>query len=367
MTKNNIFVGCDAHEKTLVNMIAVNGDRAEQRIVANTRSGRQKLIAMLKAKAGEMGGARIAVSYEASGQGYILHDELRSEGIDCYVLAPTGIERSNKHKRNKRDKTDAERLLDMLRAHVLAGTQLPAVWVPERQTRDDRETVRMRHAVSEKLACVKTQIQTLLKRHGVEKPEGLRGSSSKPYRQWLQALAEGGEAPNAAEQGFRNALSSLLRQQEFYEAEIQRCDQAIRQLCERPHLKPIVDELDAECGVSSLGAVTYAVEIGDFSRFRRRQQVGSYWGLTPSSQESGDNNDRKGHITHQGSARIRRMLCQGTWSRVRHDAADRSRYEQLVARNPKRNKIALVAMMRRLSIRLWHVGLRAQVALKTGA
>jgi transposase len=106
------------------------------------------------------------------------------------------------------------------------------------------------------------------------------------------------------------------------------------------------------------------VEVGDFSRFRRRRQVGSYWGLTPSSQESGETNDRKGHITHQGSPRVRRMLCQGTWARVRHDPAERSVYDRLVERNPKRKKIALVALMRRLSVRLWHVGLRAQLALK---
>jgi transposase len=366
MTTNNIFVGCDAHAKTLVNMIAVNREPAEQRIVANTHSGRQRLIAVLKGKAAQLGGARMAVTYEASGQGFILHDELRAAGIECYVLAPTKIERSNKLKRNKRDKSDAERQLDLLRAHILAGTQLPAVWVPDAQTRDDRETVRTRHDVGEKLAGIKTQIQTLLKRHGVEKPEGMRGSASNQYRRWLQALAEGGAEPSAAETGFRNALSSLLRQLEFYEGEIQRSDEAVDDLCERPHRKAVVEALDAECGIARLGAVTYVVEIGDFSRFRRRQQVGSYWGLTPSSQESGDHNDRKGHITRQGSPRVRRMLCQGTWSRVRHDPADRCMYDRLVARNPKRKKIALVALMRRLSVRLWHIGRQAQLALQAG-
>src|SRR5207249_3804926 len=107
------------------------------------RIGRQKLIAILKAKAAQWGGARMAVVYEASGQGFILHDDLTAAGIECYVLAPTRIERSSKLKRNKRDKSDAERLLDIVRGHILAGTELPAVWVPDAQTRDDRETVRM--------------------------------------------------------------------------------------------------------------------------------------------------------------------------------------------------------------------------------
>jgi transposase len=121
-----------------------------------------------------------------------------------------------------------------------------------------------------------------------------------------------------------------------------------------------VDPLDAETGVGRLAAVAYATEVGDFARFRRRQQIGAYWGLTPSSNESGEIQDRKGHITRQGSPRMRRILCQAAWSRVRHHEAEREAYQRLVTRNPKRKKIALVAAMRRLAVRLWHVGRKAQ-------
>ena len=365
-----IFVGCDSHAKTLVNMIAVNGEAGEQRNVSNTRSGRRKLIGILRQKAQSVGGARIVVVYEASGNGFILHDELKAAGIESHVLAPTKIERSEKHKRNKRDKPDAKRMLDIIRAHILAGTELPAVWVPDEQTRDDRETVRMRHDVGEKLAAIKTQIQTLLKRNGIEKPEGMGHSGSHEYRRWLWLLAGeekkgwGGEQDWGKRVGLRQALGSLLRQLEFYESEIKRADQAIKQLCEMPHLKPIVEALDAEVGVGRLGAVSYAAEMGDFTRFRRRQQVGSYWGLTPTSSESGENNDRKGHISRQGAPRMRRILCQSTWSRVRWDARESAKFNDYVRRNPKRKKIALVAGMRRLSVRLWHVGVEVQLKLK---
>jgi len=158
----------------------------------------------------------------------------------------------------------------------------------------------------------------------------------------------------------RTTLASLLRQLEFSMDEIRRLDESVDQLGEQPHLKAIVEKLDAEKGVGRLTAVAYAVEVGDFSRFKRRQQIGAYWGVTPGSQESGEVGDRKGHITRQGSPRMRRMLCQAAWSRVMHDEQEREVYQRLVKRNPKRKKIALVAAMRRLSIRLWHVGLKAQ-------
>ena len=247
----------------------------------------------------------------------------------------------------------------MVRSHVLAGTELPAVWVPDRQTRDDRETVRAREDLSQKQTVLKTQIEMLLKRSGIEKPSQLGGSRSKGYRQWLKALSE----DPAWGTGLRTTLRSLIRQLEFHEREIEQLDEAIEELCEQPHLKPLVDALDAEIGVGPLAAVTYTTEVGDFGRFRRRQQIGAYWGVTPSSNESGDIQDRKGHITRQGSARVRRMLCQAYWVRVQHDPHEREVYQRLVAKNPKRKKIAVVAGMRRLSVRLWHIGRQAQLRM----
>ena len=240
MTNTNLIsIGCDLHDKTLVNQIAINREVSQQRIVSNTRGGRSRLIAMLGEKARTLGGARIVLVYEASAQGFILHDELRAAGIECYVLAPTKIERSNKHKRNKNDKSDAERLVDIIGGHVLAGTPLPAVWVPDPQTRDDRETVRTRQDLGEKASGIKLQIQTLVKRHGVEKPSEIGNSRTKSYRQWVVELSKSDQRGV----GFRTALESLLRQLEFSEQEIHRLDEAVDKLSEMPHLKPIVEEI----------------------------------------------------------------------------------------------------------------------------
>src|SRR5947207_15779971 len=112
VNSNFIFVGGDLHEKTLVNRIAVNREESQRRTVANTATGRMKLIDQLKQQAKETGKARIVFAYEASGQGFLLCDQLKAAAIECHVLAPTKIERSSKQKRNKTDDRDAERLLD---------------------------------------------------------------------------------------------------------------------------------------------------------------------------------------------------------------------------------------------------------------
>ena len=136
---NYIFVGCDSHDKTLVNRIALNREEAEKKKFGASESGRRKLIEHLKKQSELAGGATVVVVYEASGNGFVLCDELKEAGFRCHVLAPTKIERSSKQQKNKNDDVDAGRLLDIVRGHYLAGTRMPEVWLPDHQTRDDRE------------------------------------------------------------------------------------------------------------------------------------------------------------------------------------------------------------------------------------
>ena len=102
--------------------------------------------------------------------------------------------------------------------------------------------------------------------------------------------------------------------------------------------------------------MVFLTELGDLSRFANRRQLAAYLGLVPRSFESGNASDRKGHITHQGSSRVRKMLCQATWSRVRWDPQEKEAYGRIAAKNPKKKKIAVVASMRRLAVRMWHRG-----------
>lgn len=355
-----IFVGCDLHEETLVNRIAIGQSPSYRKTFTNSRAGREKLIALLKEQAQRHGGAKIVFAYEASGQGFKLHDQMVEAGIECHVLAPTKMEASVKQKRNKNDDRDAERILRHIRAHKLAGEELPSVWVPDLQTRDDRETVRARQDLADKMSSVKAQVRSLLQRHGVEKPTTVAKPWTKSHQRWLEQLSQ--DCRQGL--GVRTALSSLLRQVRHLELEIQKLDEAVDQLSRTPHREAIVDALDREAGIGRLTATAYAVEVADFTRFRRGRQIGAYWGMTPSSDESGEVNDRKGHITRQGSPRIRKLLCQATWYRVQKDSQVREVYQRLVSRNPKKKKIAVVACMRRLAIRLWHVGRQAQLAMK---
>ncbi len=133
-----IMIGCDLHDKTMLLKISLGRSEAETRSVKNTAPGRKRMIFEIKKQAAAAGGARVVFAYEASGLGFGLYDELTDAGIECYVLAPTRIARSPRQKSQKTDEKDAQQLLELLRAHVLAGNKLPTVLIPEATTRDDR-------------------------------------------------------------------------------------------------------------------------------------------------------------------------------------------------------------------------------------
>ena len=356
-----IMVACDHHDKTLVLKLARGTEPAVKRVFTNDLAGRQAMRRELLKRSQAADGAPVIFAYEASGQGFGLYDELTDVGFCCHVLAPTRIARSPQHRRRKTDDRDAEQILELLRGHVLAGNRLPSVWIPDRSTRDDREVVRTRLDAAEKLAALKAQVQSLLKRHGM-RWTGESKSWTQPHRRWLDRLSQlDGVLDERPDQswgrGAGAALRSLLRQIQSIEKEIEMLDAEVKTLADTPRYASAVEALVAIKGVGLLTAMVFLSEVGDLGRFSNRRQIAAYLGLIPSSDESGERSDRKGHITRQGPSRVRKVLCQAVWSAIRTDPKVKATYNKLVRRNPKIKKIAVVACMRRLSIRMWRRGL----------
>ncbi len=345
------MVGCDLHDKTMLLKIAEGREAAETHSVKNTVAGRREMIHMLRERARTVGGGEVMFAYEASGQGFGLYDELTAAGFTCYVLAPTHIARSMKQRRRKTDEQDAQQIIELLRGYVLAGNDLPKIWIPDPQTRDDRQLVRMRLDLSEKQTAVKAQVQGVLKGNKQRRPSDSGKGWNAAFRRWLADLC----APDSLlGPGSRLALASLLRQLAWLEKEIETLDRQVMALALTDRYREMFYELLGLKGVGLLTAMVFLVEMGDLTRFSNRRQIGAYLGLAPSSYESGDRNDCKGRITRQGPSRVRKVLCQATWSRVRTDEEEKAAYQRIVARNPKHKKIAVVASMRRLAIRMWH-------------
>jgi transposase len=349
---NCIMIGCDLHKKTMVLKYTVDRGAIQSQTFANDRPGRQTLVQAFHRLQQEQRAGRILFAYEASSEGFGLYDDLRAAGIECYVLAPTRIARSSKQSRSKNDARDALLILELLRGHVLAGNALPAVWIPDRQTRDDRELLRMRREMSDQRVAGKNQIQALLKRNQVVRPSQTGKGWTNGHWAWLEGLAEGRVAGLGA--GAQAALSVLLDQMQALDGQVQRLDEKVETLSASPRYAQAVGWLRTIKGVGILSAMVFLTELGDLSRFANRRQLAAYLGLVPTSSESGERDDCKGHITRQGPGRVRQILCQCVWSQIRGDTDLGACYAKLVQRNPKHRKIAVVAIMRRLAIVMWH-------------
>lgn len=362
--KNQVtIVGCDLHDRSLLLKIAAGMDTPQQRSFVNDSQGRQEMIEMLIEFARREGSRRIVFVYEASGQGYGLHDLLTDQGIECYVLSPAHLAKSAKRKKNKTDAKDAQHLLELARAHVLAGNELPIVWTPPKALRNDRELVRARLETAEAGTALKLQILSLLKRQGCEFPAWfLKGRNwSRKFTKWLTDAAQ--QLPREVSP----VLTGLMVRLETVQQQVLLLDRALRHLAKTPRYQPGCDALRKLPGVGLLTALVFLTEMGDLTRFSNRRQVGAYLGLTPAAAESGEASDRKGHITRQGPSRLRKVLCQATWTAIRVDAKIRASWERIRGDRPQRGKKACVAMMRQLGIRLWHVALAAGVSPELAA
>lgn len=352
-----IMIGCDLHDRSMLLKVAVDTNPPQQLSYENDVAGRRRMIQRLKGLAGKDHCSRIVFVYEASGLGHGLSDQLHDEGIECHVLSPTHLPKTPKGAKLKTDARDAQMLLEQVRGFVLAGNTLPVVWTPPQRLRDDRELVRARVDVADEMTRIKLKIRSLLKRyeHPANFPTKTRWT--KAHLGWLrEAIVPGMEMTVGVK------LRLLIDRLEMYRREQGELDKALKRLSQEERYKVACNELHKLPGVGLLVAMTFLTEMGDLTRFHNRREVAAYLGLCPSSHESGETNDRKGRITRQGPARLRKMLCQAAWVSISRCAESASAYQRIRQNQKHRTKKALVALMRKLGIRMWHRSLGCGVS-----
>lgn len=336
------YVGLDVHDETIVAVWRQASGEMKQGTFSNDEKGVEALVKAVRTK-------RVWAAYETSGVGFVLYDQLTGMGWKVSVLATTRMKKSVRNKKRKTDTEDAQQLLDVVLAHGECGTEFPEVWIPPVEVREDREVVRHRLKVGKVVGQIKTRLKSILKVHGVRCPLVVKTPWTKKYRGWVEGLSvpAGGLARSVW-----TVLASELRMLAAAEKEVEELDREMQTLSGRPAYRKQVEAVTKISGVGLLTAMVYLLELGDVERFSNRQKVGCYLGLTPTSHESGQATNRKGHITRMGPSRVRMVLNQAAWSYVRCNPSEREWYLELKKRAG--GKKALVALMRRLGIVMWH-------------
>src|SRR5436190_7862575 len=278
---------------------------------------------------------RFEVCYEAScGYGHF-HDLLRPLATRVLVAHP-GQLRLIFRSKHKNDRNDAERL-----AKLLYLGEVPAVHVPSLEVRTWRELINCRSQVIAKRTRAKNTVRALLRGAGVTPPKN-PGLWTKKGLAWLRQL----ELPTASQQLRRDLL---LEEIEGLIRQVRRVEQ---QLNRQAQQTPAVARLRSIPGVGLRTAEAVAAFIDDPQRFRDAKAVGSYFGLVPCQDQSGDKN-RLGHITREGAPVVRQLVAEAAWQAQRRSPTVRVCFERVRRDDPQRKKIALVATAHYLVRVMW--------------
>jgi transposase len=319
----SVYVGIDVHRKR--SQIAVVEGDGTVRANRNVPNGVEPVLGVI----GDLPiGAPVA--FEAAyGWGWLV-ELLEDYGFEPHLVHPLRC-KAIASARLKNDKVDAATLAQLLRADLL-----PEAWIAPLDVRQQRALLRHRCQLVRLRTLLRNRVHAVLADHGHDRP----GSCfTAPGRAWLDAL----DLPDAS----RRVVEDLLA---LIDALKDPVDELDRQLLAYARGDPRIKALTRLPGVGTLTALMIVAEVGDITRFPSARKLTAWAGLTPTVRGS-DLTVRHGHISKQGSAWLRWILCEAAQTAKRHpDFADA--YQQTARRRGK--KIATTAVARKLLARAYH-------------
>jgi transposase len=249
--------------------------------------------------------------------------------------------------RRKTDRRDANRLSEVLwvnRQRLLAGAKVQGirrVQIPTDEDRQDRQLTSQRQRLGRRRTQTINQLRNVLRRNNLEWDRPTKGFQTQKVRAWLKTVA--------LDETDRLEVDQLLEQWALWDRQIEQLDQRIAARFQQHAGAQLLGSLR---GVSCYMALAIICRIGEIQRFKSGRSLANFFGLTPSSHSSGEK-ERLGSITKQGSQIVRFLLGQLVLHMLRTDGKLRKWYKGIKKR--RGSKIARVAVMRRLTVILWHM------------
>lgn len=242
--------------------------------------------------------------------------------------------------RTKTDKVDARVLAELARVDYL-----PQVWQP------DADTLRLRNLMTDRESLVhyktklKNQVHAVLHRNLIEYEfSDLFGTEG---RKWLGELIGSNVLDDFERDRLRFHLSEITRQQ-IQVDDLDACIAAF--ISSRAALKHQLDLLLSIPGVSLASGAAILAAIGDVTRFRSRERLASYIGLTSRVKQSGDT-CRLGRISKKGNSYARFMLVESA-DHLRKSTPVYARFYDRIKKKRGHN-VAKVAVARKLTELIW--------------
>jgi transposase len=241
--------------------------------------------------------------------------------------------------KHKTDRSDALKL-----AQMSEMGSLPMVHVPQADVRQWRSLIEYRHVLVGRRTKMKNSIRAIYERQGLSLPAARTA--------WSQAAMEMMNRQMASptpEELWKFQASCELQQLAFVGQQIQEVEAKLMEIAAS---RSAVKRLQTAPGVGPRLSEAVVAILDDPHRFKNGRQVGCYVGLTPRRWQSGQS-DRQGHISRAGNRLLRALLVEIAWIGVRHGTWMLEAYEKVRRGSDQRKKIAIVAVARRLLVKLW--------------
>lgn len=291
-------------------------------------------------------GAIYKSAYEAGKFGFWIQRQLTNLGVECLVVNPADIPKSQKDSLQKTDPRDARNISLRLQSGFLRG-----IHIPDEQQEADRVFFRHRKKILKDLNRCKNRIKGLLAFSGIDIPEAYDNANwSHNFINWLKAL-DCKQAPR------RRALDYKIRQMEFLRKELLSISNDIRKMMREQRYKTNYYLLRTIPGIGPLTAASILVEIGDVKRFNTFCHLNSFIGLLPMEHSSGQS-ENKMSLTVRKHRQLRSDLVESAWTAKRTDPAMALYFDQQIKR--KDSKVVIIKIARKLLNRVRYVLLNQQ-------
>jgi transposase len=268
----------------------------------------------------------VQVALEATLYWAWLHDRLTAAGYAVTVAHPQQVKLICQA-RCKTDPVDARKLADLLRTDLL-----PAIWIPDPETRARRTLLRGRAWLVRLRTRAKGRLHAYLAAENERVP--VSDLFGRAGRAWLAAVA----LPPAV----RRQVDTVLALVDHLDAQVAHYDREVRRLA---RVTPQARLLETIPGIGPFGAALLLAEIGTIGRFGSSHELAAYAGLVPSTRSSGGKTAHGG-VGPAGSGWLKWLLVEAVQTLKRVPGPVRHHYERLLRAKGKPK--ATVAAARKL-------------------
>lgn len=338
-----VLVGADVHTRKHVVSVKI-GDEKEARGPWQLSPRAEAWKSFLR----KFPGCEIHVVYESGPHGYNLYDLLteteweEKQNVHAYIVPAAEVPKTASEKQKKTDRRDSIALI-----RVIENGDFRPVVVPGREKREERQLLRTRDQIKDTEKQFKNQIHGFLKMHGVEYPNCKAWSG-----EWLREMQRNVRKRDTT--GCLNmSLKSLFGMLKYAQKELLNLNKKIGKLVKEGDCSATAQKIECLTGIGTLSAAIIATEVADFAAFDNSEAFSSYCCLVPGEHSSGDT-VRRGRVVKSGNRRLKKILVEAAWILIKYDPDMASIYYRIKAGNKDRAGVAIVAVARRLAVRVYH-------------